>query len=280
MPDGVLIDGISTDGSWLDERALQFGDGLFETIAIIDAKPCLWDLHMARLAEGCHRLRLPLPDFGLLAQECRALCAGLSHAVLKLYWTAGTSARGYRRPTPLRPRRMLRVSDWPNAQTDQAWNLRYCTHRLGTNPTLAQIKHLNRLDQVIARAEWDDPTIDEGLMLGQDGHVVSGSMSNLFVQRDEQLLTPAIEGAGIAGVVRALALRLATQSGICVVEAEISREQIRKADALYLSNSLIGVARVARCEATAYDLDRPEHPLMAETRRVCHQPTSWGGGGE
>lgn len=280
MPDGVLIDGISTDGSWLDERALQFGDGLFETIAIIDAKPCLWDLHMARLAEGCQRLRLPLPDFELLTQECRALCAGRSRAVLKLYWTAGDSPRGYRRPAPLRPRRMLRVSDWPQARTHQAWVLRYCAHRLGTNPTLARIKHLNRLDQVIARAEWDDPAVGEGLMLGQGGQVVSGCMSNLFLQRDEQLLTPVIEGAGIAGVVRALALRLAAEAGISVVEAEISQEQIHSAEALYLSNSLIGVVRVARCEARAYDLGRPEHPLMAETRRLCHQPTSWGGGGE
>jgi len=280
MPNDVLIDGIPADGSWLDERALQFGDGLFETVAIIDEKPCLWDLHMARLAEGCRRLRLPLPDFELLMQESRALCAGVARAVLKLYWTAGASTRGYRRPVPLRPRRMLRISDWPYAQTGEGWNLRYCAHRLGTNPMLAQIKHLNRLDQVIARAEWDDPAVGEGLMLGQDGHVVSGSMSNLFVQRDAQLITPAIRGAGVAGVVRGLALRLAAQSGVQLVEAEISQEQVHSADALYLSNSLIGVARVARCESRAYDLGRPEHALMAETRRLCHQPAAWGGRGE
>ena len=113
MQHDVLIEGAEAEGDWLRERAFQFGDGLFETIAIIDEKPCLWDAHMARLAEGCGRLRLPQPDSERLVEEGRRLCAGQSRAVLKLYWTAGRSERGYRRPTKINPSRILYRSEWP-----------------------------------------------------------------------------------------------------------------------------------------------------------------------
>ncbi len=280
MPDDALIDGRAADASWLDERALQFGDGLFETIAIIDARPCLWELHMARLEEGCRRLQLPCPDVGLLAEEAGALCAARPRAVLKLYWTAGRSARGYRRPAPLRPRRMLRVSDWSAPPEGEPWALRLCQHRLGDHPALAGIKHLNRLDQVIARAEWDGPANSEGLMLDQQGHVVSGTMSNLFLQQGERLSTPPIDRAGIAGVVRQLALTLARQGGAVIDESPVAPEQVRQADALYLTNSLIGVVRVARFEDREYDLAAAEHPVMHATRQRCHRPAGGNPGGE
>ena len=272
MHDDSLIDGVAADADWLNERALQFGDGLFETVAVVRGEPCLWDAHMARFAEGCRRLHLPKPDFGLLEEEAGLLGAGRAQAVLKIYWTAGRSARGYRRPTPLQPRRMLHVSDWPYAGQAGAWVLRQCLHRLGENPALAQIKHLNRLDQVIARSEWDDPTIQEGIMLGQDGRVVCGTLSNLFVQKGNTLVTPSLAGAGIAGVVRGLALAIARTNGEQVHEDVISVQQLSDADALYLTNSLIGVVRVAGFGTRRYDLDFAEPPLMTETRRRCHQP--------
>ena len=276
MHDEALIDGVAAAGDCMSERAFQFGDGLFETIAVVDGTPCLWNLHSERLALGCQRLRLSLPDFDVLRAESRVLCAGRARAVLKLYWTAGRSARGYARPSAMRPRRMLRVSDWASGDTGVAWTVRQCRHRLGENPALAQIKHLNRLDQVVARAEWDDPAIAEGIMLGQDGRVVCGTMSNLFLQIGDTLRTPHIEHAGITGVVRRLALELAARDGDPVQEAFISPDDLRAADAVYLTNSLIGVVRVGRFAYTDYDTKLTEHPLMSETRRRCHRPGGEG----
>jgi 4-amino-4-deoxychorismate lyase len=198
MRHGVLVEGVEADGDCLFERAFQFGDGLFETVAVVDGNPCLWNAHMARLAEGCRRLRLPEPDFRLLAEEARRLCAGHRRVVLKVFWTAGRSQRGYRRPAPVAPRRMLQCSEWPGGVEGRSWELRRCAYRLGENPALAGIKHLNRLDQVVARAEWKDADFSEGLLLGQDGRVVCGTMSNIFVQRGDVLFTPVIDGAGPA----------------------------------------------------------------------------------
>jgi len=276
MQHNVLIEGVEAEGGWLRERAFQFGDGLFETIAIIDQKPCLWDAHMARLAEGCGRLRLPQPDFRRLSEESRRLCAGHPRAVLKLYWTAGQSERGYRRSAATRPRRILCRTEWP--LTSQGWTLRQCEHRLGEAPALAGIKHLNRLDQVIARSEWEDDGVAEGLMLGQNERVVCGTMTNIFLQQGQTLHTPAIDGAGVHGVVRNLVLELGRRSANPVQIGNVTLDDVRAADALYLSNSLIGVVRVRRYESTDYDLDAIEHPLISEARGLCHQPQPWSQG--
>ena len=274
MQHDVLIDGAEAEGGWLRERAFQFGDGLFETIAIVDEHPCLWDAHMARLAEGCERLRLPLPDFGRLGEESRRLCVGHSRAVLKLYWTAGRSERGYRRPTKISPSRILSLSEWRQTAV-QGWTICQCAHRLAEAPALAGIKHLNRLDQVIARSEWDNDGIGEGLMLGQDSRVVCGTMSNVFLQQGQVLLTPVIGGAGVSGVVRNLTIELGRQSGNAVEVRAVTLDDVLGADALYLSNSLIGMVRVNRYESTDYDPDVVEHPLINKTRGLCHRPQPW-----
>lgn len=280
MQHDVLVDGVEAESGWLNERAFEFGDGLFETIAVIGGKPCLWNAHMARLAEGCRRLRLPLPDFSCLARECLDLCTGHAQAVVKIFWTAGQSERGYGRPERLEPKRILRRSAWVRSAAARPWMVRECAHRLGENPALAGIKHLNRLEQVIARSEWTDPSIDEGLMLGLDGRVVCGTMSNLFVQHGDHLATPAVDGAGIAGTVRDLVLRVSEHTGHPVRVAALTPERVHAADAIYMTNSLVGVARVGRYEFTEFDDSRLEHPVMTETRRLCHQPQSLDPGRE
>ena len=276
MHQDALIDGMAADEGWLHERAFQFGDGLFETIAIIDGLPCLWDAHLVRLFDGCRRLRLPTPDPQLLYDECLRLAGGRARAVLKIFWTAGHSERGYRRPPVIRPRRMLRISQWHESAVPAFWSLRQCAHRLGENPALAGIKHLNRLDQVLARAEWDDDAIQEGLVLGQDGRVLCGTMSNLFLQSGDRLSTPCVKRAGIAGVVRELARQLASDSGQVLEEVDVPIDAVHAADALFLSNSLIGVVRVGRFADRIFDRDVVEHPLMTETRSQCHRPVEWG----
>lgn len=269
----VLVDGVETDAGWLQERGFQFGDGLFETVAIRQGKPCLWQAHLTRLAQGCRRLRLPLPDFSRLAEEASLVCAGLERAVLKIYWTAGRSERGYRRPAALQPQRIVCRSDWPTHPA--VWHLRQCTHRLGENPGLAEIKHLNRLDQVLARAEWDDPSVAEGLMLGQDGRVVSGTMSNVFVQRGRKLHTPAVVAAGIAGVVRKLVLDAGERVATDVQVGRVSLQDVHEADVLYLANSLMGLVRVDRYENIDYRASVDTHQAVVEARRLCHQPEAW-----
>lgn len=271
FPPKTLIDGLPDAGGWLGERACQFGDGLFETVAVVAGGPCLWAAHLARLLAGCRRLALPAPDVALLEQEVFDLCRGQDRAVLKLFWTAGRSARGYRRPPGAAGQRILQLHAWPGSDPGRAWRVRLCSHRHGDNPALAGIKHLNRLDQVLARAEWDQD-YDEGIMLDQSGKVVSGTMSNLFVQQDDGLLTPPVSRAGIEGVVRALLIDCAGRVGEAVRVEPIDLAQLREAEALYLSNSLHGLVRVGWFEGRAYDpgVRLPASVVMAMD--LCHRP--------
>ncbi|MCB1774797.1 MAG: aminodeoxychorismate lyase [Gammaproteobacteria bacterium] len=274
---GTLVDGQPDAWVGVSDRGLQFGDGLFETVAVVDGRPCHWQLHLARLVEGCKRLRLPTPDCGLLGREAASLCAGRQRATLKIYWTAGDSPRGYARPARLSPRRIVQVFDPPPTTPEAGpWRLTWCRQRWGENPQLAGIKHLNRLEQVLARDEVVGAGFDEGLMQGQDGRVVSGTMTNLLLQSDDRLVTPSLDAAGIRGVTRSLVVGLARDQGMAVDERVVSVDEVNEADAVFLCNSLLGIVRVASIDQRVYDVAVAGHAPVLAAGRLVHQPDVGG----
>lgn len=254
---------------WISERACQYGDGLFETIAVRQGRPCLWQFHLDRLFEGCDRLALPRPDPAQLEETVLAATAGHDSIGVKLYWTAGRSARGYRRRQPLVAHGFLQTFPWEPPLPLSLWNLRVCTHRLSENPHLAGIKHLNRLDQVLGRAEWSDDQFDEGLMLGQDGRVVCGTMSNIVLDFAGRLVTPAIDRAGVAGVVRRCLLEEASKQAVNLEVQPVTRADLGSATALYSTNALVGVRPVKRCDNLHFDPDRPIPPLLGRVHELA-----------
>ncbi len=247
----MLIDGKDSDLIAADDRGLLYGDGLFETLAVHNGEPRLWPQHMARLTQGCARLGITPPAADLLHDEARSLCAGSGRAVLKIIVTRGSGGRGYRPPSPALPRRILSLHPWPDYPehwSRQGINVRLCDTPLGASPRLAGLKHLNRLEQVLARAEWDDPEIAEGLMLDTAGGLVEGTMSNLFLVRDGRLRTPALERCGVAGVMRARVLELAAQGGIACEVSELGLADLQAADEVFVCNSVIGIWPVRRVQ--------------------------------
>jgi 4-amino-4-deoxychorismate lyase len=240
----VLVNGTPADAIGAGDRGLHYGDGLFETFAVCDGRPLCWEAHLARLSAGCRRLRLPQPDVVRLREEAGRACDGLAIGVLKLIVTRGPGGRGYAAPATVQPTRILLRYPWPAhppADGGTGVRVRVCDTRLGGNPALAGIKHLNRLEQVLARSEWDDPDIAEGLMLDEGGWVVEGTMSNLFMVSRGRLLTPSLERSGIAGVMRRLILAQAAALGLPAAEASLGLDDLQAADEIFLSNSVIGI---------------------------------------
>jgi 4-amino-4-deoxychorismate lyase len=243
----VWVDGVESDSLPVGERACQYGDGLFETLAVQAGEPRHWARHLQRLSEGCRRLGLPPADGDSLLSEARRLCAGRERAVLKILWSRGAGGRGYRPEPGMMPRRVLSCLPWPDYPSDwcaQGVRVRWCETRLGLQPLLAGIKHLNRLEQVLARAEWNDPQIQEGLMQDIEGRVIAGTFSNLFIERSGVLYTPELTRCGIAGVTRARVIDAADKAGLPVRIGALSREAVEGADALFLCNALMGLAPV------------------------------------
>jgi 4-amino-4-deoxychorismate lyase len=240
----VLVDGRPADSLPADDRGLAYGDGVFETIRFHAGIAPLWTGHMARLRRGCRRLGLPAPDPTLLCSEAASLAGGRD-VVIKLILTRG-SGRGYapaaaggarrlllRQPVPVLPVRLYR----------DGVRLRWCRLRLAIQPALAGLKHLNRLEQVLARGEWSDPAIDEGLCLDADGHVVCATAANVFIVRAGVLLTPLLDRCGVAGVARA-ALLARARRWLPVREARLVRADVDTADEVFLSNAVRGVMPV------------------------------------
>ncbi|MCU1729093.1 aminodeoxychorismate lyase [Pseudomonas sp. 7P_10.2_Bac1] len=227
----------------LKDRGLAYGDGLFETIAVRAGQPLLLDLHLQRLAQGCSRLAIAA-DHALIRSELLAYAHAMGEGVLKFILTRGDSLRGYSASPEAQPRRILQASPaaaYPLAYASEGVQLFDCATRLAEQPLLAGLKHLNRLEQVLARAEWQDPAYAEGLMRDTSGRVIEGVFSNLFLVCDGVLVTADLQRCGVAGVMRAALLAHAEQHAIPCLITDISLTQLQQADEVFLCNSVYGI---------------------------------------
>jgi 4-amino-4-deoxychorismate lyase len=245
----VWIDGRRTDRIDYRDRGLQYGDGVFETMYVGRGVVRLLDEHLARLLDGCRRLGFRPPPLRSLRTEIVAAAARAEHGILKLIVTRGVGPRGYRPTGRERCTRILamtplaapRVADANPARV----RVRICRTRLAANPRLAGLKTLNRLESVLARLEWRDPRIWEGLMLDEDANLVCGTMSNLFVRRGSLLQTPRLDRCGVAGVMRRWVLRQARRLKLKIREGRIQLVDLVDADEVFLTNAVVGVVSVA-----------------------------------
>ncbi|AYG09233.1 aminodeoxychorismate lyase [Pseudomonas fluorescens] len=243
------VDGQPADAVPLKDRGLAYGDGLFETLAVKAGQPVLLDRHLQRLDEGCRRLAL-VADQALIRNELLAYAAALGDGVLKLILTRGDSLRGYGINAGAPVRRILQGSPpatYPPAHGSSGVRLFPCATRLSEQPLLAGLKHLNRLEQVLARAEWQDADHAEGLMLDMSGRVIEGVFSNLFLVDNGQLLTADLSRCGVAGVMRAELLARAEALGLVTTVTDISLAQLQRADEVFVCNSVYGIWPVLGC---------------------------------
>ncbi len=276
---GSLIDGQPGLGLPITDRGLSYGDGLFETLLVREGRPRQWERHRRRLERGARRLAITVPPAELLASEASALTDGVARGVLKILITRGDGGRGYRPAPASTPRRILALHPPPSYPAEwyrDGVTIRHCETTATLNPTLAGIKHLNRLDSVLARAEWDDPDIAEGLMSAPDGAIIGGTMTNLFLWDGRRLSTPSLERGGVAGTVRGLALEMAAAQGIPCTEAPVRAADLERVQGLFLTNSVAGVWPVRRLEDRPFEIDRLPLDFIARLNQAaCGAEGPW-----
>lgn len=236
----------SPEGWPLDDRGVAYGDGLFETVLVRDGVPHLWESHLARLARGCRVLGMPMPAEQDLERPLAQAGQGL--AVLKLIVTRGSGGRGYAPPAVPALRLRWQLSAFvPDATRWRAGvRVRHCRLRLGHQPVLAGLKHLNRLENVLARSEWSDADTAEGLLCDGDDRLVEATCMNLFWQRGGQLETPRLDRCGVAGTLRAVLLER-----LPIAEVDAAPGVLASAEAVWLGNSVQGVWPVTRLDGAA-----------------------------
>jgi 4-amino-4-deoxychorismate lyase len=245
----VLVDGVACDRIAATDRGLAFGDGVFRTLAVRAGRPLNWAWHLRRLALDCATLGLEAPAEDVLLAELGRAAPG--DAVAKIIVTRGTGTRGYGIARGVRATRLVMAfaaARFPASHAEQGVAVRRCRLALSEQPRLAGAKTLNRLENVLARSEWEDAAIAEGLLADAGGRVIEGTMSNLFVVARGRVATPDLSRCGVVGAQRERVRELLAREGIVCAVEDLGWDAVESADELFLTNSLIGIWPVARMQ--------------------------------
>jgi 4-amino-4-deoxychorismate lyase len=249
---GFLVNGES--GGTLDpsDRGVAYGDGVFRTLLLKEGRPVCWDLHYRKLCSDCEAIALPCPPSETLVVELAAAAARRREAAGKIIVTRGVGLRGYAPPTHPEPTRIVSASPlpkYPNSFRDEGVQVHRCRLRLGVQSRLAGVKHLNRLENVLARMEWSDPAVAEGLLLDAEDHVIEGIATNLFLVREGVLHTPDLSRCGVSGVTRERIIHAAVRERVPLRVAAIPWQEIMRSEEVILVNSLIGAWQIRSLES-------------------------------
>ena len=244
----MLVDGVPATVVAAGDRGLNYGDGLFETMRLHAGRICLLSRHLARLRAGCRRIALPYPGDTSIEADLAGLVAAAGpngDGVVRLVVTRGDGGRGYAPPADATARRIVALYPLPAPGPD-ALEVGVCDIRLGHSPALGGLKHLGRLEQVLAAAETAAAGWDEGLMLDRHDRIVEGTRHNLFFVRDGRTWTPPLDGCGVAGVMRALVLEALDRLGLPGAEAPLRYDELHEVEEMFLCNAVAGVRPVSR----------------------------------
>ena len=252
----MLINGTEGDRVSIYDRGLLYGDGVFRTMRLLGGQVLHWPLHYRKLQQDSAALAIACPEAALLSDELQRLSQQQPDGIAKIIVTRGTQEkRGYAPAANSVPTRILSISPAPNFPagfSSHGIKLRICDLRLSHQPRLAGIKHLNRLENVLAAAEWNDPDIAEGVLLDISGNVIEGTRSNLLMVRGGALLTPDLSLCGVAGVQRERVMEWAVKHGVPCQVRQFALAELLGADEIFLVNSIIGLWPVRELQSRSW----------------------------
>ncbi|MGB1581138.1 MAG: aminodeoxychorismate lyase [Nevskiales bacterium] len=255
------------DPALLRDRGLHYGDGVFRTLAVYQGQIQDLDGQLEHLRRDADKLAISAP-LHLLREDCEQLLAtaGADNYALKIILTRGSSERGYASPAQIQANRFLYLSAAPaNIQALASQGVRAVRnpYQLAHNETLAGIKHLNRLEQVLAMQAQTQVAAPESILFDVANNLICASQSNLFFVVDERLCTPGLSRCGIAGRTRARVLHMAEQLDINTEEGDYAEQTLRQASEVFICNSLIGIRPVIAFEDQLFPIGETTKQLQA-----------------
>ena len=256
-----FLNGEQTETITIADRGLQYGDGVWETLAIRNGRVMQLPAHLARLKKGINALSINGYRESVLLEDIEQVLASAEPSeltsILKIIITRGVGGRGYNPQGCNQPNRIVSLHPWPKFIHDYATegvHITLCNNRLSHNPLLAGFKHLNRLEQVLARAEFSDE-YQEGLVMDFQDNVIEGTMSNLFViHSDTHISTPDLTLCGIRGIARSCILDELRDMGVEIDITNVSVDDILQARGLFLTNSILQIWPVKQFQQRHYGI--------------------------
>ena len=249
-----LRNGEFVEADYATDRSLLYGDGVFTTLVLKEGRLILIDNHLDRLKRDSQRLNINNVCIEQLKLQISKAIKSHTDGIIRITIARSSGQRGYLCENN-QPVYWISINSWPEhikRYQQKGINVRLCKQLLSKNPTLAGIKHCNRLEQVLARNEWHDDSYQEGLMMDFDGHLIEGTMSNLFYIKQDTLFTPELTYSGVNGIMRDVIINAAKQSNIPLMIAPVTIEQIKQADSVFVTNSVIAIWMVNRFEEITY----------------------------
>lgn len=267
-----LINGENVNVVSAGDRAIQFGDGSFTTARVVEGKICHLAAHLQRLQDACEKLLISFHQWALLEQEMTHLAAAHEAGVLKVIISRGSGGRGYSPQNCQTATRILSVSAYPAHYVrwrTEGITLALSPIRLGRNPYLAGLKHLNRLEQVLIRSHLEQSNADEALVLDSEGFITECCAANLFWRQGSDVFTPKLDQAGVNGIMRQFCLQQLAHSAFRVVEVNATENALLAADEVVVCNALMPVVPVRACGQQHWSSRELYHflaPLCEQTR--------------
>ena len=267
-----LINGEISTLVTASNRGLNYGDGLFETLLVNNGRPRRWQGHMDRLGVGCERLGLKMPPQSILLREVQTVSAGLANAVVKIIIARGGAARSYMPPEDDNYVRIVSSHLYPQGIAEMARKgvrARLCELRLAIQPALGGMKHLNRLEQVLASAELRKFEASEGVLLDREDNVVCAVSANIFLVMDDRLLTPRLDLCGVRGVVRGHILAgFPARSEL----RRITLDMVQEADEVFICNTVKGIVPVTAIDDQEYAIGPVTRELQTWLMESARKP--------
>lgn len=242
------------------DRGFAYGDGVFRTMQIQGGLPLNWPFHYQKLVADCAAIGIVCPSAELLMSDLQQLFPvhefdETETMVAKIIITRGESERGYAPPAVTIPTRVVIKSampQYPVSYGTEGVQLYPCETRLAIQPMLAGIKHLNRLENVLARMEWHEDTIFDGLLRDTQDNVIECTMSNIFARFGNHLYTPELSQCGVAGITRQHILVLGNILGLNISTVQMSLDKLLQADEVLICSSLFGAFQVTKIGAKSW----------------------------
>lgn len=235
-------------------RGLNYGDGLFETLSVHSGRPLRWQAHMDRLGAGCEQLGLAMPPQAILLREVQTVSAGLPDAVVKIVITRDGRGRGYMPPAGIGSIRIVSAHIYPDGMPEQSRDgikARVCDLRLAIQPALGGLKHLNRLEQVLASVETREAGAVEGILLDGEDHIISAISANIFLVTEDRLLTPRLDRCGVRGVLRG---QILAGFGTRCEQRRLMVDILPEVDEVFICNAVRGIVPLIAIDDQKYNI--------------------------
>ncbi len=251
----VWVNGEQRQDLAVSDRAVQFGDGCFTTARVLAGEVQWLPAHLKRLQQATQRLLIEHVDWRALEQEMVSAAAQQGEGVLKAIISRGSGGRGYSAAGCHLPTRIISLSAYPahyHQWRSTGVRLALSSVRLGCNPLLAGIKHLNRLEQVLIRTQLEQTDADEALVLDTTGRLVECCAANLFWRTGTQVFTPQLTQAGVNGIMRQHIMTLLAERGQPCQQISAEMAVLAHADEVLICNALMPVLPVYQIEDWRY----------------------------